>query len=84
MKKNKLTISAFEKYELTDKIKILVTGGYPEGWTPPLLEDDYSGDPITDGGDDPDNATGGPGSSTSTATGTIKLVDVIIEPVRIP
>lgn len=77
MKKNKLTIFAFEKYHLTNANKITIKGGFPQDWngTDELKDDivQLEEEP------DPNNGTGGPGSSTL-STGVIKpsVVDVIV------
>lgn len=80
MKKNKLTIYAFEKYSLTNANKINVKGGLPEGWNE--TNDPNDDIILTEEDPEPNNGTGGP-SSSPLSTGVIKLVVEIIKPIVI-
>jgi hypothetical protein len=68
MKKNKLSINAFEKYSISFVNKTNIKGGYPEGWTGEIPVEDEN---TWQTGDDPTNSTGGPGTSTL-STGVIR------------
>lgn len=68
MKKNKLSINAFEKYSISHVNKANIMGGYPEGWTEEIPVEDEN---TSQTGDDPTNSTGGPGTSTL-STGVIR------------
>lgn len=80
MKKNKLTVYAFEKYSLTNANKYNVKGGFPQDWNG--TNDPKDDIVLIEEEPDPDNGTGsgGPGSSTL-STGVIKPSVVVITPV---
>lgn len=80
MKKNKLTIRAFEKFIIANNSKAHIKGGNPEGGIGEMSFDDYS----TGTGENSESSPGGPGSTTL-STGVIKPTDpFVLAPIKLP